>query len=1202
MYSLSHEKTKTEEFANLQQERHRDETKYLQSKIMSMGHSMQRLKMGNCGLQIKQRALMQDANEKLELQKKCDDLSASIAKVGVSNEKIAIDYCSEIFRLVKRLAVFEATHAEVNEQRKKAIAIASKQCVQQEEEQLLSVELAQKTTKQLQFQNVMTSSLQVELSSTLLLVKDLEDSKEIEFNGLKAIIAGLHSELSSEKIAKTQSVADAFDEKMNLKILDNKYNLMLQSKDEALLRSENTRTTMARNLHDANTVITSLRVQLKEKDHKIEDALYDLQQTKVATNHKLDSIIESKTLRLELEKTTRTMLDLKSCLREAEDSAVKAQEFLTLMQSHLREKITTQATEIGSLLDHNSSLKDEKLSTDELLEKSKNDVKLLHQTIDELRRELVDKGQNMDKLTEKLKDKRLSSCRLNRNLQQAERNYQRHVAALKCHILSSRAAYINQNSQSKKDILKLRVHYVSKYLQTQTLEKKIAYFHQKENIAKERIDDVNEVNASLKGEMEEMRVTINENKHQFENLQKAMGALKGNLLIQEGNDKESKSRKKSESKEKTQLLRNIECISTRLISMEESQRQSADFEESLKKNISKLRAEYISKHLEVVALKKKYVILCHSNKSVEKKNTELNATMNELKVRENNNCILLENREKALASFSSEFDQLKVEKKSLEENHARFQEELKLSLSTKDNELTKLHQASLELKDRLEIVTKQANEHEVIRKDEAERTAILEEERNTMAETISKNDGLLAEYSSSLESERSRFNVLLSQKNESFSAAITERNRCQESLDKRQNDFAAAISEKEGLENQRRQLAIDYEISQHEVNDIQKRFCQAEGMNKILRDNADDARKTIIELEKIHHTRTIVQEELQRLQTQCDGKEHHILQLEDEIRSLREDLVEEPMTESERDLQNLKDQVVNRECRIANLAMLVQLTASLPGPKSNDEQTVRYDSPVFDDVMSDHLNSVKDAFQKQKLVLDDVKLSEMVLQNFMDEAMELSTQAEAEMLELSSSIGTVNDLLLNPSRLLASLDLAGLDSSKSYFDEVRSRLEDMASLAYTTGLELKNRKKELLHWRSNRTESPEIPVTPPSSKHMKNVIFDVNDLEPRTDNTPITTNDILRNKVAGARLLCCVMEKRNRTDLASTLRKWTALTYLTNACSSHKETAIKLAHQLEITREKLLVLKSNLKGQRKPKLRRILEQLENTQHECSFEI
>merc|ERR1712238_623259 len=420
--------------------------------------------------------------------------------------------------------------------------------------------------------------------------------------------------------------------------------------------------------------------------------------------------------------------------------------------------------------------------------------------------------------------------------------------------------------------------------------------------------------------------------------------------------------------------RNIECISTRLISMGESQRQSADFEESLKKNISKLRAEYVSKHLEVDALKKKYVILCHSNKSVEKKNTELNATMNELKVRENNNYILLENREKVLASFSSEFDQLKVEKNSLEENHARFQEELKLSMSTKDDELIKLHQTSLELKDRLEIMTKQANEHEAIRKDEAERTAILEEERNTMAETISKNNGLLAEYSSSLESERSRFNVLLSQKNESFSATITELNRCQESLDKRQNDFATAISE-------------------HEVNDIQKRFCQVEGMNKILRDNADDARKTILELEKIHHTRTIVQEELQRLQTQCDGKEHHILQLEDEIRSLREDLIEEPMTESERDLQKLKDQVVNRECRIADLAMLIQLTASLPGPKSNDEQTVRYDSPVFDDVMSDHLNSVKDAFQKQKSVLDDVKLSEMVLQNF-DEATELSTQAE----------------------------------------------------------------------------------------------------------------------------------------------------------------------------------------------------------------
>ena len=52
------------------------------------------------------------------------------------------------------------------------------------------------------------------------------------------------------------------------------------------------------------------------------------------------------------------------------------------------------------------------------------------------------------------------------------------------------------------------------------------------------------------------------------------------------------------------------------------------------------------------------------------------------------------------------------------------------------------------------------------------------------------------------------------------------------------------------------------------------------------------------------------------------------------------------------------------------------------------------------------------------------------------------------------------------------------------------------------------------------------------------------------------------------------------------------MTYLMAANSSHRQTAAQLASQLEITREKLLVLKSNMRGQRKPKLRRILERIE----------
>jgi chromosome segregation ATPase len=335
----------------------------------------------------------------------------------------------------------------------------------------------------------MTSSLQAETSSILLLVKDLEESKEKEFNALKAITEGLQSALSSEKMTSAQSAADAFDARIELKILDNKYSLMLQSKDEALLKSENARTIMARNMLQANAVLASLRVQLNEKDHEIEDAMHDLRQTKEVAGKKLEDIIELKRLVLEL-------------------AAVQQSE------SELKEEIITQATEIDVLLDFNSTLK-----TD-----------------------LEDKERNLDELTEELKDKEGSSCRLREDLQRVERDCQRHVTGLQRQVLSSRAAYVAKHIQN---------------------EKHIACFHQKENVAKEKIDNLHEANASLKGEMEKMNVTLNENKHQIEQLQKATGVLEIDILNEEGKNKEPESRKKTESKEKTQLLRNIECLSSK---------------------------------------------------------------------------------------------------------------------------------------------------------------------------------------------------------------------------------------------------------------------------------------------------------------------------------------------------------------------------------------------------------------------------------------------------------------------------------------------------------------------------------------------------------------------------------------------------------------------------------------------------------------
>ena len=542
--SLSQEKAEIEEVANLQQEKNKDEIKDLQSKILSMSHA-------NCGQQIKLRALTQDTGERLKLQKNCDDLSEYVANLEVSKEKMSINYCSEIFRLVKRLAILESTHAEINEQRRKAMVFASTQLnassaratqlhnklkhnlgQQEEEERLIAVELAEKT-KQLKFQNVMTSSLQVETSSILLLVKDLEESKEKEFNALKAITEGLQSELSSEKMRNAQSSADAFDARIELKILDNKYSLMLQSKDEALLKSENARTTMARNMLQANAILTSLREQLKEKDHEIEDVMHDLQQTKEEMGNKHDDMVESKRLALEL-------------------AAVQQSEI------ELRKEIMTQATEIDVLLDFNSTLK-----TD-----------------------LEAKERNLDELIEELKDKEGTSCHLREDIQQVGREFQRDVTGLQRQVLSSRATYIAKHIQNgcleqnlerlnhqlhslqedeqslKKNILKLQVHYVSKHLQTQILERNNACFNQKENVSEKKINDLQEANAILEGEMETMSVTLNESKNQIEQLQ-TMGALEIDILNEEGKNKDPESRKKTESKEKTQLLRNIECLSSK---------------------------------------------------------------------------------------------------------------------------------------------------------------------------------------------------------------------------------------------------------------------------------------------------------------------------------------------------------------------------------------------------------------------------------------------------------------------------------------------------------------------------------------------------------------------------------------------------------------------------------------------------------------
>ena len=415
---LSTEKEKLEETANTHRETHRNEK-------VSMNHSMQRLKREACVAQINLRKLLNDLDDK---QKECDDLNASLVKIELSKENLSIDYCSEIFRLVKRLAIFEATHAEFIQQRRIVLLKASTQCVSQkqvkpkirnlkklshlsvdqadqlrnqlkhnldqqhQEEKLIAVELTEKT-KQLEFLNLMTKSLQAEISSMLFVVKDLEDSKEKQFNGFKRIIADLQKELSSEKNANSRASADVLDVRMDLKMLDNRYTSMLQMKDNALCKSENSRTLLTSSLFQANAVLTTLQVQLKRKDCVIEEVMDDLRQSKITTDHKVKDLIESERLRFDLVET-----------------------------------IKAQSMEIKCLLDQNSSSKDEILSVDEMLVKLKGDIELSDQKSFDLQSELEDKTKSVADLT---KDLKIARCDYDGSLARKKTEYKERTRLLK---------------------------------------------------------------------------------------------------------------------------------------------------------------------------------------------------------------------------------------------------------------------------------------------------------------------------------------------------------------------------------------------------------------------------------------------------------------------------------------------------------------------------------------------------------------------------------------------------------------------------------------------------------------------------------------------------------------------------------------------------------------------------------------------------
>jgi len=994
-------------------------------------------------LQSKIDDLNQEEIDKVELKKSYDTLKVTADELCTSKEMMSVRFTSEIFRLVKRLAILDHTHKDTNEQRIKAMEIAVKQRkwqtqaklqveqlekklqiasgrasqlenklkenlnVHKENENKVAVELAEKT-KQLEHQNVVTSSLQVEVSSLIRLTNHLQDSKQRELSKLKEANENLQSALYSEKISNARSAGDAYDARMELKMLDKKYSSAVLSNDEALQKSEKNCTAIARSLLHANAVVVSLHVQLSEKKKQVADEVLKQSSEKI------------------------NLLDKTVC--------------------ELKAKLENQDIDLGKLTEE---LKSSQTMSDCLKEDIKqvegdhrDQVQMLHRQILFLRATIIANYKYVTSLEQKVK---ISNDQI-------------------ISLTDARGKYYTSRQISEqtyqKTILMLHAHYIMKHLEVQSLQKDVSNLHEIGRINLGEIDELKENNHKMQKKMKKMSEHITESENQNAQLQQVLSVFDKDLQSHGKESKEIDIQNMCKPRnKKTRLLKNIEYLSSKLLSMEESMKQSeifrSDIEVSLKKSISKLRAEYVAKHIETNELRKQIVVLRQESKTEEKKADKLRITISDL-----------------LAELGSN----------------------KITMSQNDDLIKKISN----MLDKNERASEESA---------AELLALREKVKNLESENFDKTSSL-SDLSMALESIRDRLKNV-----------IVEKNNIEERLIHANNELCRHrhVAEK------RREHIVESDIIEGE----------------------SVARTQMVTEKEFHH------EECERLKSA--GRNPNILESVE----------------------------ISRNIHI--------------GGATTSEIPLKSESPVSEDEMSAHLVSVKKAFNIQAAVLDDVKLSESMLDTLMHEVMDLAAQSESEMLELSSALGTIDDLIINPSRILASLDLAGVNSSQSYFNEVRSRLEDLAAIAYKTSVELNSRQVQLTQWRLNRAESPYIPVTPPFSRQITRSLFDTKDLNCSRDITPVITDGSreVRDKVAGARLLCCVLENNDKIKLASAFRKWTCAAGAINAsvnASSHKETAVELAHELEITREKLLVLKNHFKngkgGKQKPRLRRILERLD----------
>lgn len=1141
--------------------------------------------------------------EKENLEEQVLSLRKSLIDLQDSKDAMLTASCSEVFRLVKRVAATDTANQLLVEEGNGFAQLANNFI--QSEELLnsriatLELDLKEALDENARLEDELEDAFQQEICQERNLANPIEESGKIqssrlELDGLQIDdepvtqmeVSTLKLEIERysealDEMTKTnaelqttldqtilQSKSDLSDSKIEFSILQSAFNSMVTNKDEAILKSESIRTSIARSLFQANGDVASLRVQLEQRDSNL-DELQQLLEESEASANKLErdliefrdgvsqdnDQIESQMQQIDLLETTVANLrfeimekDIKLAKIEQDRvAALRAVSELKSIQSNDMQLLEVESSQIrhlssrlqkkeDSILELESTLREAEQRADEAYAS----ISKAQQSEKELRIQFKDWQQCLK--TEVMKLKRANHETLALVEDRAARNQSQSEANLDQ--LRNLEFDLSSATREMEDLVRTK-HTLERNLEA-ALEKKAS----SEVACGELQEDINCLETKLRCVEANLIRERDEKQERILSLQKQVLSARAAFIASHLHNRCVNQEAKSEISE---LVNVIARLNDQIALLEEeTTRNKSRYLEAeiiLKKQISNLRAAHVVAHLETRELKKDTVSLLHSgteSKSLVTKlydeKAHLEATIAELHTNVDAN-------QDNLAKLQNQIEELRLEKSAIEKradatakrcSHLESTvQDLAIEKQEKDKLIGQLEQ---ELKSNREETEVTARKVELQSRELTESLTALKAERARL-------DGLVSV-------EKAQANELVSLRRLVKTIQLGE-----SQLEMTRNELRALKASNECL----RQTVVE---SDKAVEDLQQRLSQNESI-------------------------------LDDLQLQCREKERHIMHLEDEIDELQ---------------TNEHDEIGQRECKIASLAdsiehmkaeslqketELIQLQQALEGMRGRSGDGT-YTSTIETNQLYQHLSCVKAAFRHQKEVVSDMQLSETVLTDFMDEVMSLAQGAEKEALVLSAKLAEVEDLQLNPSKLISSLDLAGLDSSIGYIEDVRTRLDEMASTAYTTCKELKTRQEEFLEWKSNRSDAPATPVTPPPpAKPSQRVLFDTD----RVDNIQ-NTMMARQSQMAGARLLRNVLEKRSKSELATAFRKWSCCVCAGNASCTHKETAVALAQQLKITREKLVVLKSHLKEKkryvgvgeeekrRKPRLRRILERLD----------